>query len=176
MNRCLESKLISAIFLGLLLTSSFSFINSALAPSSGLTLKWEVNLGSYADTFIAPLSCVVNGRTEIITTGSNQDYGTAGLVTALDGATGKIIWQVQPGGIGSHTPFEIADINNDGIPEIVISAQGGALCLFANNGSTYWKNPNAPSEENYPAIADVNNDGYDEVFVSRGYGPYNGYD
>jgi len=75
-----------------------------------------------------------------------------------------------------HTPFEVADINNDGTKEIVLGAQGGALALHGNDGSTYWRNTDAPAEENYPAVADVNGDGYLEIFVCRGYGPINGID
>jgi hypothetical protein len=172
-------KLVGFIFLALFLgnTALFTFV-PGVAAAGPVYFKWKTYLGPKAGTYIAPLAADLDGdgKMEIIVTGGTIDYGTDGTVSALDGSTGTIKWQVSPGGIGMHTPFEVADINNDGIKEVVISAQGGALALHGNDGSTYWRNRNAPAEENYPAVADVNNDGYDEIFVCRGYGPINGID
>jgi hypothetical protein len=167
------------MFLMLFLGNTVLFtLNPSVAAAGPLYFKWKTYLGARAGTYIAPLAADVtgDGTMEIIVTGGTMDYGTDGTVSALDGSTGKIIWQVSPGGIGMHTPFEVADINNDGIQEIIIGAQGGALTLYGDDGSIYWRNRNAPAEENYPAVADVNNDGYDEIFVCRGYGPINGVD
>jgi hypothetical protein len=153
-----------------------------VAPVEGALVstpyKWRTNMGSYAKTYLAPLAADLtgDGKMEIVSVGGTVDYGKDGTVTALDGSTGRIIWQVSPGGIGMHSPFEIGDINRDGIQEIVIGCSGGALVLRGSDGNTYWRNRDAPAEENYPAIGDVDGDGYMEVFVCRGYGPYNGID
>ena len=158
-----------------------SFTLFTVYPSfsaSGVELKWKVDLGDHAKTFIGPLASDLDGdnQLEIVIVGGTEDYGSDGTVTALDGETGDIIWQVSPGGIGMHSPFEIADLNKDNLPEIVIAAKDGVLVLHGNDGSVYWRNKAAPSEENYLVVLDINADGYPEIFVSRGYGPYHGFD
>jgi len=172
------TKIVGVVFLVLLVTSTVLFIDTAGGLGGPLYLKWTKYLGTKAGTYIAPLAADLNGdgKMEIVVVGGTADYGSDGTVTVLDGATGKILWQVSPGGIGMHTPFEIADLNGDGKKEIVIESNLGAMALFGNNGSLYWLNTDANAGENYPAVADVDGDGHPEVFVCRGYGPYSGYD
>jgi len=171
-------KLLSLIFIMLLLTNT-SLLLIKIKPASaspGLTLKWTRYLGEYAGTYIGPLAADINGdgKLEIVVTGGTSDPGTDGTVTALDGATGNIIWQVLPGGVGKHTPFEIADINNDGLLEILVFGNY-PLALHGNNGSIYWKNTAVSSYNLFGAVLDIDGDGYKEIFVSSGLGPYQGY-
>jgi len=174
-NRNINKKL-----LGLVLMAIYVFCLAAnvklISASPGLTLKWTTITG---DTAIGPLAADLNGdgKMEIVVTGNT----TKSLVRiwALRGTDGSILWSrdlpsawpQDPG----HTPFEIADLNKDGLPEIVISANTLTVALHGNDGSTYWE-ARAPSFGNWPAIADVDGDGYPEVFVCSGMGPNLGSD
>ncbi|MBX5327281.1 DUF2341 domain-containing protein, partial [Candidatus Bathyarchaeota archaeon A05DMB-4] len=184
-NKRVYRKLLSSIFITILLLNISSlFVNiEPVFASPGLALKWTRSLGQYAQTTIGALAADINndGKMEIVVTGGSGQSTTDGRVTALDGATGNIIWQVTPGGITLHSPFDIVDLNNDGNLEIVISTLNmGTLALHAKNGSTYWRNTAAnsdtPPDGHYNAILDVDGDGYMEIYVSGGRGPSQGYD
>lgn len=174
-------KLLSSIFIALLLVNiSFLFVNiEPVSASPGLTLKWTRNLGQYAKTSLAPLAADLVGddRLEVVVVGGSTYGGDDGTVTVLNGTTGNIIWQVTPGGIGTYSPFDVVDLNKDGIPEIVISAKS-PLVLHGNNGSVYWRNTdvNAGDLGLFNAIYDIDADGYPTVFVSSGRGPIQSYD
>jgi len=154
------------------------------APTSGnyLKLKWWKYLGSNAKTYSAPLASNLigdNSTLEIVVVGGSSDGGTDGTVTVLDGRTGTIRWQKQyisGAGIGMHTLFELADLDNDGSAEIIIGAKYSTLVVHGNDGSEYWRNKDAPAAQTYPAVADIDGDGYPEIFVARGLGVQNGYD
>jgi outer membrane protein assembly factor BamB len=187
--RSLRKKALGSLVVGLFLINflAFSFtIQPVLAlPATGLTQKWLKALGSLGMTYVCPLAADLNndGKLEIVVVGgSNDGPPTTGAVTVLNGTNGNIIWQVSPAngsaysGIGMHTPFEIADLDGDGIPEIMVACAFGLLALHGNNGSVYWRNSNVDPQENYFAVCDVDGDGHPEIFVTRGNAPYNGYD
>jgi len=174
--------------IGLIILSSFGFMiliqNASAAPTSGsyLKLKWWKYLGQYAKTYGAPLAANLVGdasTSEIVVVGGSSDGGTDGTVTVLDGRTGATVWQKQyisGAGIGMHTLFELADLDRNGVTEIIIGAKYSTLVLRGNDGTEYWRNRDAPAAQTYPAVADIDGDGYMEVFVSRGLGVANGYD
>lgn len=163
------------------LISSLSVLTSVndVRAATGLQLKWAANLG--LGTYVGPLAAyLIPGTKEmqIVVTGvSPVDHNFRnGSVALLNGSDGSIMWKVDPGNMQDHSPFEIADLNNDGIMEIVVANLENTLVLYGNNGSTYWKNTAAPSYFNYPVVFDVNGDGYLEVFVCSGSAPYVGVD
>jgi len=179
--------------MGLLLANGLFFVLpiKPISAQPTLTWKWTRSLGAVGQTFIGPLAADLNndGEMEIVVVGGSTDGGTDGAVTVLNGMTGNVVWQEIPrdiirqadpivinGGVGMHSPFEIADLDKNGIPEIVIAAEGGALVLHGNDGSLYWFNRQAPARENYLVTCDVDGDGYSEIFVCRGNGPYDGHD
>ncbi len=76
------------------------------------------------------------------------------------GKTGAIQWQTNSA--GSDSPPTIADIDNDGKPEILHGGfDGHVLCLNAENGSVAWSKSvfNNSWVQTAPTIVDVNNDG-----------------
>ena len=74
-------------------------------------------------------------------------------ITCVNGDTGDLLWQYTNGAISSHAPFEIQDLNNDGIPELVVSCYGRTIALHADDGSVYWNNPLANSMEKHLVIS-----------------------
>ncbi len=182
-NKSLLRNATKILLLGLLLTSALQLsmiIDSVSAAQSGTYLKfqWKTSLGQYAKTKIGPLAADFLGdsKLEIATLGGPSDGATDGVVTVLDGVTGQIRWQKAPGGLGMHTGFEIADLDNDGGPDILIAGKGRFTALQGNDGSIYWQNRAVSTEVTYPAVADIDGDGYPEIFTSRGLTPEFGYD
>jgi hypothetical protein len=167
------------MFFCLLLANVFWFAVTIepVSASPGLTLKWTRNLGVDAATCVGPLAADLVGddRLEIIVTGGSAVGGGDGTVTVLDGATGAVIWQVAPGGVGAKSPFDIADIDSDGNLEIIVSG-AYPVVLNGDDGSIYWKNTAVSSYNLWSAVCDVDADGYSEIFVSSGLGPWQGYD
>ena len=86
---------------------------------------------------------------------------------------GALIWSYSNDDIDYHSPFEIGDLNNDGIPEIVISGnetfynQGKTIALHADDGSIYWI-ANEESGGKYLGIVDIEGNGYPYVYICSG--------
>jgi hypothetical protein len=140
--------------------NTYSFIAQAFV------LKWTYSAN--ANTSVGPLSCDVNndGIDEVFSTG-------IGKATCVNGSTGALIWQYYSTQIEYHAPFEIGDLNNDGIPEMVISGrettinQGKTIALHANNGSVYWI-ANQESGGKYVGIVDIDGNHYPYVYICSG--------
>jgi len=67
---------------------------------------------------------------------------------------------------GSLSSPAIGDINNDGIPDVVVGSNDGKIyALRGNNGSLLWSYTTGNRVESSPAIGDINNDGIPEVVV-----------
>jgi alkyl hydroperoxide reductase subunit AhpC len=127
-------------------------------------LKW-VNTNTPPGT-LGPLAVDVNkdGIYEIFITGE-------GRIICVNGSNGETIWEYNYTWISEHSPFEIADLNNDGIEEVVISCNtsqsgiiGRTIAVHANNGSLYW-NVEAPSARRHLVVADIEGNGYPYVYV-----------
>ena len=121
-----------------------------------MTYKWVTTTSG---TGIGPLAADLTSDTglEVVVTGDE------GAVYCINGSDGSLIWKYLTNGIYSHSPFEIADLNNDGIPEVIVSA-GSALVLHGNNGSVYWENTSVATDGHYGVVQDINGSGYPTVF------------
>jgi len=127
-------------------------------------LKWRSS--SLGNTNVGPLAVDIDddGIYEIFSTGE-------GWVNCLNGSTGEVRWREPYDEITSHSPFEIYDLNNDGIEEIVISCQqkrgGWTIAYHANDGTEYWRKQ-YESGEKYLSIADIEGNGYPYVYICSG--------
>ena len=142
-------------------SSTYSFIAQAFV------LKWTYQTFTNNNS-IGPLAVDVNndGIYEVFCTG-------VGKATCVNGATGTLIWQYNNNQIDFHSPFEIGDLNHDGIPEMVISGKetfsnsGITIALHANDGTVYWI-ANKESGGKYLCIADIEGNGYPNVYICSG--------
>ena len=93
--------------------------------------------------------------------------GKSGVI-ALNGTNGNRLWNITDSNIGDHAQAQMADLNNDGILEIIVPLEtpAGILALHANDGSTYWR-ATGLGKETYsgPVIFDIDGNGYPTIFV-----------
>lgn len=96
-------------------------------------------------------------------------YGGSSALTAISGADGATLWSVldpmgyQPRGTGG---IAAGDLDGDGVPEIVVTAIEGLLCVHAD-GTFAWLAPAALDSSAMPAIGDLDGDGVPEIVVGR---------
>jgi hypothetical protein len=101
---------------------------------------------------------------------------TPGHVVAVSGDTNEILWEAPHPGDAFTTP-RFADLNGDGVPDVVMGGREGALsALSGRDGSVLWQvNPGAvadtPNPYNFftPALtSDLDGDGVPELVVTYG--------
>lgn len=127
------------------------------------SLLWEYHTGGCND--VAPLIYDVDmdGELEIVLPGSCNPK-----TFCFDARTGVVEWVTDTH--GSDSPPTIADLDNDGKPEILHGEFGGwVLCLNGEDGSVNW---NILVDENSwiqtaPTILDVDNNGQLDFVVAN---------
>ncbi|MGR9072744.1 MAG: carboxypeptidase regulatory-like domain-containing protein [Gammaproteobacteria bacterium] len=101
----------------------------------------------------------------VFTTFRGNKYSENGKLRAINGKNGAEIWTVAPDSTANNSPA-IADIDNDGLVEIVVGGPyRNGLRVYENDGSLKWQIPVTGSS--FPSVADLNNDGIVEII----YGP-----
>jgi uncharacterized repeat protein (TIGR01451 family) len=108
-----------------------------------------------------------------------------GTVVVVRGDTGKMIWSQSPDSSGAQTSPVVADVDNDGKPEIIVHAGNTVshrMICYNNDGTTKWTSPDLDRDPqwdfvlmfsvNYryvgmPAVADLEGDGVPELIVGR---------
>jgi len=100
-----------------------------------------------------------------------QEIIQAGIggVVALKGTDGSVIWSFSGSGwsISDLAQPQMADLNRDGIPEIIVPLRSpaGLVVLHANNGSVYWSKTNLGKETfSSPVVFDIDGNGYPTIF------------
>jgi len=141
----------------------------ALAALGAPTLKWQYggcSAGPYCDTgwYSSPAVADLDndGQPEVIWGGYD--------VVALNGSTGAVKWtgasgnRVWPG-------IAVADLNGDGLLEVVVGRNSDQLTVYDRTGAVMWtRNPFGSGEVRTLAVADLETDGQLEVVVGRGSG------
>jgi len=135
---------------------------SFTTTSKVLRYKWESRTRpSTGSVLIADIDG--NGLEEVVHAGE-------GGVSVLNGTDGSIVWSVQISGAKDDMDAQMADLNKDGILEIIVPIKqpGGIHVLYGNNGSTFWRNTKGLGFQtwNSPVIGDIDGDGYPTIFVA----------
>jgi len=91
--------------------------------------------------------------------------GTNGGIEALSPG-GAILWEYT----GTSSAVEAADINSDGIEEIIAGTENGTLYALDPEGRLIWEHETGGRIKAKPAIADMDNDGKSEIIAAYGGG------
>ncbi len=93
-------------------------------------------------------------------------------LTVVSGDDGRTLWQSAPNTVTGLGSPALADIDGDGLLEIVISnGPRTRLLAFEHDGTPKWNVPNAPTHSDTTrdgiTIADLNQDGDPEIITGR---------
>ena len=148
------SKAFAFIFLTLFLASTMISVLPPVSAAPYLSLKWRRT--DLVETHLAALATDIedDGDIEIIAVGGDPAVSGNGAVFCLDGDTGATIWKYSYPYIGTHSPFEVVDLDLDGIKEVLVCASY-VFALRGDDGSLYWENLDALGYQNYPAVMDI---------------------
>jgi hypothetical protein len=156
----------------------------AVAPADSfepeLQWGWDGD-GAYNSSIVTPLVanltddnndgeidlCDIPDVVVVVNTGSCS----AARIYVLDGATGAQHFMIDAGVARASTPA-IGDIDNDGLPEIVVQAgatscNGADIAVYEHDGTLKWQNSFGIGGENAIALADLDNDGDVEILIEH---------
>jgi hypothetical protein len=167
-NKQIYIRYLGVFILFLTLLNVQASLQPAKAADPPLTFKWRVSPFSATDVGAVAGDLNGDGVYDVVATG-------AGHCAAIDGKTGTIMWDYANSAITKHYPAEIADINNDGQNEVIISTYNPTV-LRGSTGQVLWTNTGTLAYENYLATFDINGDGYQEVFATSGTAFNTSYD
>ena len=128
--------------------------------------EWSIDVGSIMHRWFRTVDVNRDGKKEIIVVSDRGHF-----VKAYYGTNGSLLWTYYDTDISTTDEgirLECADLNNDGIPEIVFGIlSAGLMALHGNNGSVYWKLTGLDGDEirSNPVIFDLDMDGYPTIFT-----------
>jgi uncharacterized repeat protein (TIGR01451 family) len=138
-------------------------------------LEWTWNSTKvepdYDQVMMAPVAADLNGDDVpdvIFSTFKGSNYTSDGILRAISGADGSELfsvinasYRVKPGAEPA-----VADIDNDGLPEILVSKDTGEVICFENDGAYKWTSASAVGRLAV-AVADLNEDGTPEIVAGK---------
>lgn len=155
-------------------------ISRSPAAVSAPVLKWQRGgcFASWCQTawYSSPALVDIDGN------GINEVIGAAYSIVALDGVSGAVVWRAASGydrtnpaasDVGRTWPgVAVADIDNDGQPEIVTAHSGGWLSVYDRNGyfKPGWPQHPTSGELRGLKVFDIDNDGTAEIVVTAAWG------
>lgn len=154
-------------------------------PEGGFTpiVEWTVSDGSdgcLSLPLVADLDA--DGDAEVI---FNQvpllaGIGGSGTLRVVNGADGSSVWQDANGDLAYGSPPAVADLDGDGMGEIIVvreyaSALYGAgdyaVAMYEHDGAVAWESEHFTGDDldwaTAPSISDMDHDGSAEIVVGR---------
>lgn len=131
-----------------------------------LTFKWRVDNLYQGTSGVLTYDVNGDGIEEVVYVGGRLGEGS---VTMLSGLNGTVLWSTNISGLDEGVQPQMADLNKDGIPEIIvpIQAPAGIQTLFAQDGSTYWRKTGLGGQSwSSPVVTDIHGSGYPTIFIS----------
>ena len=130
----------------------------AVSASAGEVWEmWSVELGR-AIEYASPAVVEVEGGKRVVV--------AAGGVVALDGGSGRVVWQQLAGQRISASPLAVDDRNGDGSEDVLIVTGGGATYLLSGQFGDDLSDGSVGGEVlGTPALYDATGDGVPDPFV-----------
>ncbi len=123
------------------------------------TELWRSSVHTYFYTSPTVLDIDGDGLVDIIG-GDSNDH----TIIAYKGTDGTILWEtVLPDSIWSQAPLVTADIDSDGVIEVIAGAYPNLYCLSTVDGSIEWIFETTEHIWGQPTIADLEQDGLAEI-------------
>jgi len=87
-----------------------------------------------------------------------------GFVFAVDGQDGSVLWEHSLGNdIGNWRSAIPADLDNDGRPEVLVTARDGWVRCLNGDGTLRWRSKVEEYRLGTPSVGDIDNDGQTEI-------------
>lgn len=140
------------------------------------TLKWERSVFTESSGYDQVVSMPAVGDINLdgipdvgFTTYQGTAYENAGILRVASGDDGRVLFDVTSHNIQPISSPLLVDLDNDGVPEIVIERYEGGLYAFDNTGTLKYTSPAFANPQHgvMPAVTDVNGDGLPEIVVGR---------
>jgi RHS repeat-associated protein len=158
---------------------AFSSQDCIIQPSGQFNpiVEWNKNtfsvLPSSNQVMMTPAVIDLNGDKipdVVFSTFTGSNYTTDGKLRAISGANGSELWTVTNSAyeVRGASGVAVGDIDNDGKPEILATAESGdALIAFEHDGTFKWRSPAVWGGINWgsASIADLNQDGTPEIII-----------
>ena len=165
---------------GALIEGNTSIDNVTLVVQDGgaidAKLEWAWNSPAvepdYNQVMMAPVAADLDGDNipEVIFSTFSRAGGWqgGGILRAIHGNGGGAYFSVTDPTyrVQAGADPAVADIDNDGKPEIVVTKDTGEVICFEHDGTHKWTSAVAPGRKAV-AIADIDNDGTPEIIVGR---------
>lgn len=127
---------------------------------------WETIIDTGLVVQTAPVIADIDGDGELDLAVATYSFDTTCSIVALRAKDGTFLWRSNEKTKAIYHGPVVADVDNDGINEVLVSDYGGFLyCLNGIDGSTEWKYqyPGGGYSGSPVTIADLNNDGRYEI-------------
>jgi hypothetical protein len=152
-------------------------------------LEWSwPGVGSDSDSIVTPLVanltddnndgeidlCDIPDVVVVVNAGSCDPAN----IYVLDGESGTLHFMI-PGPFARASTPAIGDIDDDGLPELVVQSGGGTcsgsnVAVYEHDGTLKWNNNYSLTGEHAIALADLDNDGDVEIIINRSVIDHNG--